>query len=160
MTGLLRRHRPALPQPVSRSGARQAAARALEEEALRTGPALAGHPAVAELGGMDAALRCLHRRWVTRLGVEMDEALEAEGTPVVEAAWAAWGRLAGDCPGLASILSAYGRDPVVIEADDRHRRLVAGASGCDARRLPSFRAAPGPVPPAGRRAGAVPAGVH
>ena len=160
MTGILRRHGPAPPQPVSRSAARQAAARALEEEARRTGPALAGHPAVAELGGMDAALRCLHRRWVTRLGVAMDAALEAEGAPVVEAAWEAWGRLAGDHPGLASILRTYGRHPVVMEADDHHRRLVAGAAGCDARRLPSFRAAPGPVPTAGRGTRAVPAGVH
>lgn len=121
------RHRPgADPVRPVWPGQLQAAAALISDRGNGGGPpVIDGHPAVAFLGGTDAALRYLHGRWVTYLGVATEEQLDEGPGSVLDAARRAWDQVCCDQPGLARILFWYRDEPAVRAADEGHRRLLA-----------------------------------
>lgn len=137
VTGLPRRPRTSAAPSV---GDRQALARLLEDIATSEGPDLSSRVEVAAFGDLHGALAYLHRRWVTRLGVAVDEEMEAGAEPRT-APWRAWKQVAQQHPGLASILDHYAEDPAVVAAERRHSNLLASAVGCGPQELPHFGAA-------------------
>ncbi|HET9731219.1 MAG TPA: hypothetical protein VFP54_00970 [Acidimicrobiales bacterium] len=135
---------------------RMDAAEELLEAARAYGPsAVATHPALDSLGGLDGALRYLHGRWVTLFGVAIDQGLDAWRMPVLDTAWRAWKELAAAQPVLAAVLVHHGRHAAVRQADVSHRRLLASVSGVPRAQLPGFCPArtgcsrPGLLQPAG-----------
>jgi hypothetical protein len=104
-------------------------------------PDVDGHPVLEVFGGLDQALRYVHGCWVTHVGVALDQEAEAVGGPWMAIAWHAWARTEAAHPRLAAILAFHAGHPAIRQADEAHRRLLAGSAGCNTADLPSFDAA-------------------